>query len=326
MRSHVKLLFQPNKITHPPFDQRFGLTSIPLKLAEATYTTLNEADVLIQSISHHLFDIQLYDYKVKTDFIVDFDVTRDLFFLMAMQDNSSVVHEDDNEGIFEILGNSCMLSYLKAGKYKRGMSAGSHQILLLSIKPEWFISKYGSMEELKEFIINFKNNNQLNFRLPSLNITQQLFNSLKKLGNLSQHRDIEIDLHIFLNECISKYLLKLGQGMVNIKYQQNKAKEIAEFVKKNYASKIVGDETELAERFMISTTMLIRLAKLAFDRPLHQHVIELRMHQSLKLLLTTQKTIQEISLSVGYEDPKYFSRAFKKKFGLPPNEIRICII
>lgn len=326
MRSHVKLLFKPNKIIQPSFDQRFGLTSIPLKLAEATYMTLANANILVQSISHHLVEIQLYDYKVKTDFAVDFEVSRELFFMIAMQDDSPVLYEDNNEGTSEIPGNSCMLSYLKAGKYQRSMTAGSHQILSLSIQPEWFISKYSTIEELKEFIDSFKNSDQPIFRLPSLNISQQLFNGLKKLSSLSKHRDVEIDLHIFLNECISKYLLKLGQGMVTIKYQQNKAQEIAEFVKKNYASKIVGDEAELAERFMISTTMLIRLAKLAFDRPLHQHVIELRMHQGLKLLLTTQKTIQEISVSVGYDDPKYFSRAFKKKFGIPPNEIRICIM
>ncbi|ALL05764.1 hypothetical protein AQ505_09825 [Pedobacter sp. PACM 27299] len=326
MRSHVKLLLKPDKIIHPSFDQRVGLTSIPLKLAEATYITLADGDLLVQSISHHLVDIQLYDYRVAADFVVDFEATIDLFFMMAMQDDSPVIHEDDNEGIFEILGNSCMLSYLKAGKYQRSITTGNHQILLLSIKPDWFISKYGKMEELKEFIASFKSNELLNFRLPSFNITQQIFNSLKKLGNLYEHRDVEIDLHIFLNDCISRYLLKLRQGMVTVKYQQDKAKEIAEFVRKNYASKIVGDETELAERFMISTTMLIRLAKLAFDRPLHNHVIELRMHQGLKLLLTTQKTIQEISASVGYDDPKYFSRAFKKKFGLPPTEIRISIL
>ncbi|WP_222943895.1 helix-turn-helix transcriptional regulator [Pedobacter sp. N36a] len=295
-------------------------------MADASYMILDDAEVLVQSINHHLADIQLYDYNVKTNFVVDFEVTRDLFFLIAMQDDSSVIHEDDNKGIFEIPGNTCILFYLKAGKYKQSMTAGKHQMLSLSIKPEWFISKYDTIEELKEFIDSFKNNDLLNFRLPSVNITQQIFNSLKKLGSLSDHRDIEIDLHIFLNECISRYLLKLGQGMVTIKYQQNKAKEIAEFVKKNYASKIVGDEAELAEHFMISTTMLIRLAKLAFNRPLHQHVIELRMHHSLKLLLTTQKTIQEIAANVGYEDSKYFSRAFKKKFGIPPNEIRMCNI
>ncbi|WGQ11153.1 helix-turn-helix transcriptional regulator [Pedobacter gandavensis] len=326
MRAHVKLLFKPNKIIHPSFDQRFGLTTIPLKLAEATYMTVDDADILVQSISHHLVDIQLYDYNLKTDFVVDFEVTRDLFFLIAMQDDSPVLHEDDNEGIFEILGNTCILSYLKAGKYKRNMTAGKHQILSLSIKSEWFIPKYGPMEELKEFINSFKTDELLIFRLPSFNITQQLFNSLKKLGTLAEHRDVEIDSHIFLNECLSRYLFKLGQGMVTIKYQENKATEIAKFVKKNYASKIVGDEAELAQRFMISTTMLIRLAKLAFNRPLHQHVIELRMHHGLKLLLTTQKTIREISVSVGYDDHKYFSRAFKKKFGIPPNEIRISTI
>lgn len=326
MRPHVRLLFTPLKASQPSFDQRFHLTSIPLKLAEASYMSLESTDVLIQSISHHLTHIQVYNYKVKRDFVVDFEIIKDSFFLLAMQDDLSVLYNNADGALSEILGNSCMLSYLKAGKYKRTMVTGNHQILLLCIEPEWFISKYGNLEVLRELITQYKNNEVNTFRLPSFNISQQLFTGLKKLNTLSEKRDPEIDLHIYLNQSISKYLIKLRQSMVTANYQQNKAKEIADFVKENYASKLVGDETELANRFMISTTMLIRLAKLAFDRPLHQQVIELRMYHSLRMLLTTQKTIQEISANVGYDDPKYFSRAFKKKFGLPPNEIRISVI
>lgn len=326
MRPHVRLLFKPLTTSQPSFDQRFHLTSVPLKLAEASYISLAGTDVLIQSISHHLTHIQVYNYKVKRDFVVDFEITKDSFFLVAMQDDRSVLYDDADGTFSEILGNSCMLSYLKAGKYKRTMVTGNHQILLLCIEPEWFISKYGNLEELRELIAHYKNNEVNIFRLPSFGISQQLFSSLMRLNTLSKNRDTEIDLHIYLNQSISKYLIKLRQSLATVNYQQSKAKEIADFVKENYASKLVGDEAELANRFMISTTMLIRLAKLAFDKPLHQQVIELRMYHSLRMLLTTQKTIQEISASVGYDDPKYFSRAFKKKFGLPPNEIRICVI
>ncbi|MBB2148479.1 helix-turn-helix transcriptional regulator [Pedobacter gandavensis] len=326
MHANVKLIYKPLSVINSPFHQRLEFSSVPLKLAEATYASLEETNILVQSIDHHLVHIHLYDYKVKSFFIIDFEVTENSFFMIVLQDDNSILYNEQGEVLSEIFGNSCRLAYLKAGKYKRSLMGGSYQILLLTISPEWLISKYGKLDQFQELIDSFNKGTASFFSLPSANITKQIFNNLLKLNILSKRRDVEIDLLIFLNNCINKYLHKLGQGQSTVKSHVQKAGEIAEFVKTYYASKIVGDEVALADHFMISTTMLIRLAKLAFDKPLHKQVIELRMHHGLKMLLSTESTIQEISVSVGYDDPKYFSRAFKKTFGMPPNDVRTYVV
>lgn len=326
MHAHVKLLYKPISVISCPFHQRLELSSVPLKLAEASYSTLVETDILIQNINHHLVHIHLYEYKVRSFFIIDFEVTENSFFMIVLQDDNSVLYNEEGEVLSEMFGSSCRLAYLKAGKYNRSFMGGDYKILLLTISPEWLISKYGSLDQLQELISNYTSGSSIFFSLPSANITKQVFNDLQKLNVLSKRRDVEIDLLIFLNNCINKYLLKLEQGQSTVKTHTEKAKEIGDFVKMYYASKIVGDEVALADHFMISTTMLIRLAKLAFDKPLHKQVIELRMHHGLKMLLSTESTIQEISVSVGYDDPKYFSRAFKKTFGMPPNDVRTYVV
>ncbi|WP_316820096.1 helix-turn-helix transcriptional regulator [Pedobacter gandavensis] len=325
MRAHIKLLFNPSSISHPPFDQRKDLSLFALAEADSSYMTLNDVRVLTQSISHHLAHIQLYEYHVKSYLSVDFEVTQDSLFLTAMQNDCSAFCDDADDVISELLGNSCRLSYIKGGKYKRILMAGHHKILVLTINPEWLISKYGNLEDLQELIHSYQASEIPTYALPSFNIARQQFTDLLKLNNISGRRDTEIDLLIFLNTCIKRYLQKLQQGRATLKNQEKKTQEIAEFLNIHFAGKIAGDETALADHFMISGTMLARLAKQAFGKPLHQQVIDLRMHHGLKLLLSTQNTIQEISVRVGYDDPKYFSRAFKKKFGLPPNEVRICV-
>ncbi|WP_316748955.1 helix-turn-helix transcriptional regulator [Pedobacter gandavensis] len=326
MRSHVKLLQTPISVINCPFDQRSSLTALPLKSAEASYVTLEESDILVQSISQHLFHFQSYDYKVKVDFELDFEITENSFFMHAMKDSSSILYNHVGNILSETLNGSCKLGYLKAGKYKRKLVAGNYPVALLTISPEWLITKYGEHEELFELISYYNNGEEQIYDLPGFNIAAQLFDGVKKLCKLPTKRDIEIDLHIFLNESFNRYLMKLKQTTATTKYQEAKAKEIADFVTENYASKIVGDETILAQKFMISKTMLVRLAKIAFDKPLHKQVIELRMLNSLKLLLTTRNTIQEISAIVGYDDPKYFSRAFKKKFKITAQEARLTVI
>ena len=51
---------------------------------------------------------------------------------------------------------------------------------------------------------------------------------------------------------------------------------------------------------------------------------ESQIYRKLKakeLIETTDKTISEIAYQVGFNDPSWFSRAFKKEFNLAPSDI-----
>ena len=45
------------------------------------------------------------------------------------------------------------------------------------------------------------------------------------------------------------------------------------------------------------------------------------MNKALKLLIENKLSIKEIALACGFPDEKYFSRAFKERFGHPPSQI-----
>lgn len=325
MRSHIKLL-NTLSVNSLPQNQRSNATQFPLQLAQAEYTTFENANVLVQSISHYLVHLEFYEYQINTHSSIDLEITCDSFFMIAMQKGCSVLYNNTNEVLSEVLIDSCKLTYLKAGKYKHSMVGGNHQILLLNIRPEWLIKKYGALKELHELISSYKDSALQTFSLPSFSIGPQLFNLLFKLNLGNEGRDIDIEMHVFVIDCINRYLVKLHVQTTYSESQEHKTREIGEFITENFASKIVGDEAALASHFMVSTTMLIRLAKLYFGKPLHQQVIELRMLNALKLLITTEKTVKEISMAVGYEDPKYFGRAFKKRFEITPNALRVCVV
>jgi len=46
-----------------------------------------------------------------------------------------------------------------------------------------------------------------------------------------------------------------------------------------------------------------------------------RLQQAKELLQTTDKTISEVAYDVGFNDPSWFSRAFKEEFGFSPSAI-----
>lgn len=53
-----------------------------------------------------------------------------------------------------------------------------------------------------------------------------------------------------------------------------------------------------------------------------QYVIKLRIHRSLQLLIENKHSVKEIAFLCGFSDEKYFSRAFKSKYGYPPSHLR----
>lgn len=52
------------------------------------------------------------------------------------------------------------------------------------------------------------------------------------------------------------------------------------------------------------------------------YLTSLRMRKARKYLLETDKTMEDIAESVGYQNGFYFSRIFKKKVGITPSEFR----
>lgn len=54
-----------------------------------------------------------------------------------------------------------------------------------------------------------------------------------------------------------------------------------------------------------------------------QYFIQLKMQHACTLLDTSEQSIKRIAANLGYEDPYYFSRLFKKQIGLSPMRYRL---
>ena len=68
-------------------------------------------------------------------------------------------------------------------------------------------------------------------------------------------------------------------------------------------------------------TFMRRFARATGFKPT-EYVQRLRIEEAKQLLETTQVAIEDISAEVGYEDPAYFRRLFKKKAGVSPAKYR----
>ena len=76
----------------------------------------------------------------------------------------------------------------------------------------------------------------------------------------------------------------------------------------------------------ISVSSLQRALTKCFGMSPKQYLIQLRMNRALELLTKNELSVKEISLACGFTDEKYFSRAFKKKYGYSPSQFKKHII
>ena len=92
------------------------------------------------------------------------------------------------------------------------------------------------------------------------------------------------------------------------------------YFNENYNTKISIDD--YAESLHISTNWFIHNFKQYAGMSPAQYILSLRMVNAQSLLERTTYNIKEISEIVGYENPLYFSRVFKKEIGKSPAQYR----
>lgn len=76
---------------------------------------------------------------------------------------------------------------------------------------------------------------------------------------------------------------------------------------------------ELAAQAMVSPSHFAHVFRKRTGRTPMQAVVAARLAQAQQLLRTTDLAIGQISRSVGFTDPMYFSRVFRRHLGIPPS-------
>jgi two-component system response regulator YesN len=79
---------------------------------------------------------------------------------------------------------------------------------------------------------------------------------------------------------------------------------------------------EVANHIGISSYYLSRLFKDKFHVTFSEYVTSARLQRAKVFLLDGSMPLKEIALNIGYKDPNYFSRVFKKEIGLSPTDYR----
>lgn len=152
-------------------------------------------------------------------------------------------------------------------------------------------------------------------------------NNIKELCQLAVD-DVDYELHSVELVCRIWRLMAVQFRKNNHKKlsftpnnQTDRVRAAIQYIHENYQRLRVTVD-DIANAINISRAECFRSFKAIINQTPIEYLNDYRMAMAENLLATSAQTIKEVALRCGFTNPSYFSREFKKKFGLTPKKYR----
>ncbi|MGN1368739.1 MAG: response regulator [Aristaeellaceae bacterium] len=134
-----------------------------------------------------------------------------------------------------------------------------------------------------------------------------------------------LDQQLFLDTAVS-YMLSVMEGMLSAHMSQMDVaantlpQQLIDYVEEHYCEEISLES--VADAFHLSPSYVSSLFKQQANKGFRKYIIDRRIEQAQKLLLTTDMKVYEIASRVGYLDSTSFVKLFEREVGLSPSRYR----
>ncbi|WP_105615388.1 response regulator [Vallitalea okinawensis] len=133
----------------------------------------------------------------------------------------------------------------------------------------------------------------------------------RKLHYTRDHSDIKDKMMV----CLNNYFRKATDHSDNIQ------EEILDYVNTNFIT--IDRVEDIAERFNYNYTYLSRLFKKMTGVSMSKYITKKRIELAKEIMMHQPNlSLSEVGAMVGYNDPHYFSRAFKVSTGMSPSNYK----
>lgn len=171
--------------------------------------------------------------------------------------------------------------------------------------------------------------NVRNVSLQLILLTSRLLQELNMLGPDMEKKERDLWERIFkqermadLRQIVEEHLLQVCESIEE--KRKGKPKNVIErihaLIEQRYAENLqIGD---IAKEVYLSSTYMCLLFKQETGETINEFLTKVRIEKAKELLSDPRNKFYEVCFMVGYSDPSYFSKLFKKYVGLTPSAYR----
>ncbi|MEK8130419.1 response regulator [Paenibacillus filicis] len=168
-----------------------------------------------------------------------------------------------------------------------------------------------------------------NASLQLILLTSRLLQEVNLLGPEMERKERDVWERIFkqermaeLRDIVEDHLLQVCDCMEE--KRKGKPKNVIErihaLIEQRYAENLqIGD---IAKEVYLSATYMCLLFKQETGETINEYMTKVRIEKAKELLSDPRNKFYEVCYQVGYSDPSYFSKLFKKYAGLTPSAYR----
>ncbi len=258
---------------------------------------------------------------------IDFPLHSHDYIEMMYVCKGSITHVvDDEELVLPKGGVLLMNSHVKHAIKKAGADDIGINFIISSAFFESVMNEIGEADIFTDFLVeNIRTNGKpvlLQFQIGGILPIENLMENL--IYSLINHDAADTPILQKTMGLLLTYFWTFTDILVNkystTDYFDRLKKIVTDYIHTEYRE---ASLTELAERLGLSHTYLCKWIVANMGMSFKEILVDHRFKMAEYLLKTTDLSVADIAAAVGYENPSYFYRQFRKRNGQTPRAVRI---
>lgn len=200
-------------------------------------------------------------------------------------------------------------------------STDSSLIISLQVSPAFFAQYYPQIEDVEFDLSAFHSEQESGICRQIRTILFDLAAAYYQKKDFAPVRCALLINQLFL--CLlntRKYHLIPQKEKAASLARKTRMKKIMQYIDEHYKEKLLL--SDIARQEQMNLYYLSHFFKEAFGTSFQSYIAKLRCEHARQLLLLTDYSLLDISLSCGFSDPKYFNRGFLAQYGYTPKDYR----
>ncbi len=158
------------------------------------------------------------------------------------------------------------------------------------------------------------------YRTKSPELREKLREEILYIVDHSENSVFELIGHMYLfMDCLTRSAENAGK-VITSRLREFYIREAVAYIENNYQRDMTIEE--MADALRLNRSYFGKIFRLSTGKSPQRFLMNYRMIKAAELLAGTERPINEIGQSVGYENPLHFSRAFKTIYGVSPRDWR----